>query len=735
MNNKVCVILKMFTRNSNLKTKNQEKIRPKNKKTIGIRTKLILLMLIITTLSVLSVGLLSYQAGKNIINQQIQRLLSIQTEKTLESINKFIFDRQNDMQVLIGDSTLISKDASNQEKKEVLRKKMINLGWYEEFHLTDPNGKVVVSTHPKMEGVMFEGNEWFNEAKKNFIGVSDIMAMPSNKKNGLLISNTIQNQNNEIIGYLVAELSLSIITDLLKKTPKNFEAYLISKEGKVITFRGPPLLENSSVSQARIYQLPTTYLQQQIKSEGYFSFNGNEWTLAVQTLKKTAYEPINSFSYLLGIFTFLITLLVIIIGHFSSKTFVKPILLLTEGVSQVKKGLMDQKIEIKSNDEVGYLASSFNEMTSEISKKTNNLIEERGKYKTILESSNEGIILFDTKNNLVTFNHEFQRFFYEKKHQIPRKAEKTLSFISKTNVDEESKKNADLLQKIIQKNDFEKQANLSLVLKKPYGIYALYTKPVLGEDGRLLGRIWVFNNITQEVESERSRAQFIHVASHKLRTPLTTVNWNAQMLMDGTFGKLNKDQGETIKQIKEASNELSALSNILMNVAEIKKDQVTIEKTIFSLKSLLEKSSQDIKNKTEGRPDVSLKSHLMNLKGVNVKGDFKKLKEVLDIILDNAIRYKKEGKKNKVELSVELDKKNKKAIVSVSDQGIGIKEENKTKIFGQFFRSKRAELIYPDGTGLSLFLTKIILHSSGEKIWFEATENKGATFHFTIQLA
>lgn len=641
----------------------------------------------------------------------------------------------NDMQVLIADSTLKNPKATAEEKTNVLKSKLVSIGWYEQLYMTDPEGKIIAGTLSNAQGKALNRNEWFSGIKKNYIYVSDVIQSPFLNKNVLIFGNTIQDENNNILGYLIAEFPLDVITDLMKNTPKNFEAYLISSQGTVIAFHGPPIVENASISPARIYQLPKTYLQQQLKSKGYFSFNGNEWELAVQILKTIAYEPINNFSFLLMIFIFLIALLIIILGHFSSKTFVKPILLLTEGVSRVRKGDLEQKIEIKSRDEVGYLANSFNAMTSEISKKTNNLIEERGKYKTILESSNEGIILFDTKNNLVIFNKEFRDFFFGLKKTIPKKAEKALSFISRTNVDEESKKNVDILRKIIRKNDFEKQANLSLVLKKPYGIYALYTKPVLGEDGRLLGRIWVFNNITQEVESERSRGQFIHVASHKLRTPLTTVNWNAQMLIDGTFGKLSKDQKETLKQIKEASNDLNSLSNILMNVAEIKKDQVTIEKSVFSLESLLESSCKDLKNKIEDKTEVTYKCPCKDTKGIKIKGDSKKLKEVLDILLDNAVRYGREGKKNKVEMKIVTDQKAKKVILSIMDQGIGIKEENQSKIFSQFFRSKRAELIYPDGTGLSLFLAKIILNSSGEKIWFESQENKGATFHFTIQLA
>ena len=700
-------------------------------------TKLIFLMISIASASVIAVGYLSYQVGREIINNQIEQVLTVQTERTLESINNLIFDRLNDMQLLIGDSVLNDKTASLDNKLEILRSKLTNLGWYEEFHLTDPDGIVITSTHKDSINTDFSNETWYRETLREFINVSDIEKSPSSGKNVLIFSNTIQNDSNEIIGYLVAEFSINIIQDLLKNTPENFESYLISKEGIVLAYQGPPIAENSSISNARIYQKPGSHLQKSIESEGLFSFDGNKWQVAVQIPTSIAYEPINSFTILLTIFSILIVLLVMILGHFSSKQFVKPILLLTEGVTQVRQGDFKQKIPIGSRDEVGYLAKSFNAMSLEIDQKTNNLIEEKGKYKTILESANEAIILFDTKNKAIAFNKEFEDLFLKKrKRKNLKKAENVLSIIDKKNVDVESKKAAELLQKLIKDNDLKKQVSLELTFKKPlYAIVALYTKPVIGEDGTLLGRIWVFNNITQEVESERSKHQFIHVASHKLRTPITTVNWNSQILLDGTFGEISEDQKETIKQIKGASEHLNVLSNILINVAEIKNEKIAIKKEIFELISLIDQAKEMAEKRAEILDNLRVKISKKNIKGIKVKGDAKKLKNVMETLIDNGTRYIKPDKNQKLELLVTVDKKSKRAIIEVRDNGLGIKESEEKKVFTKFFRSENADLSYPDGTGLSLYLAKIIIKSSGEKIWFESKEGKGASFFFTIKLA
>jgi len=699
-------------------------------------TKLIILMISITGVSVIAVGYLSYQVGRGIINEQIQQVLRVQTERTLESINNLIFARFNDMQLLITDSTLNEKGSNLEAKTNVLKNRLTSLGWYEEFHLTDDSGSIIATTYENTLGVGLENESWYRETERNFINVSDVVEMPSTGKNGLIFSNTIQDENNEIIGYLVAEFSIDIIKDLLKDTPENFESYLVSKNGIVLAHQGPPIIENSSISKARIYQKPNTYLQEQIESEGLFSFDGNNWSIAVQIPTSIAYEPINNFTILLTIFSVLIVLLVIILGHFSSKRFIRPILLLTEGVTQVREGEFKQKIPIQSRDEIGYLAKSFNAMSTEIDQKTNNLIQEKGKYKTILESSNEAIILFDTKNKVIACNKEFEDLFLKKRQRKNyKKAELILSAINKKNVDEDSKKSAELLEKLIKENDLKKQVSLEITFKKPfYAIVALYTKPVLGEDNTLLGRIWVFNNITQEVEGERSKHQFIHVASHKLRTPITTVNWNSQILLDGTFGEVTEDQKETIQQIKRASEHLNVLSNILINVAEIKNEKINIKKENFEIKSLIEGAKIKSEQQTEDLKDVSLKFSMSNLKSIIVKGDQKKLNNVLETLIDNAIRYRKNDKKTKIEVGVSLDKKAKRATISVKDNGLGINEKEQAKVFQKFFRGEDADLSYPDGTGLSLYLAKIILKSSKEKIWFDSVEGKGSTFYFTVKL-
>ena len=134
----------------------------------------------------------------------------------------------------------------------------------------------------------------------------------------------------------------------------------------------------------------------------------------------------------------------------------------------------------------------------------------------------------------------------------------------------------------------------------------------------------------------------------------------------------------------------------------------------------------------EKQKSVKFKLSLPHQKELKVKGDSKKIRQVLEALVDNAMRYQKEEKLAVIDLKVEVDERAKKAMVSIVDTGVGIPEKEQHKVFSKFFRSQGADLFYPDGMGLSLFLAKIIMDSSGEKMGFESVEGEGSRFWFTV---
>ncbi len=694
-------------------------------------------MVLITYFSVTVVGLSSHQVGRRIIDEQINQVLRIQTEGTLDDINKLIFDRFNDMQLLISDSALLNPGVSAEEKSRVLKSRLVTLGWYDAIHFADPEGVVIASSSKSALGADFGSDDWYAEASSRFIHVSDVLLSPFSGKKILAFTNTVQDADSQVIGLLVAEFPLQVLSDLLKRTDPSTEAYLMDQFGQVIAYKGPPAESNPSVNEVGQYQYDPSYLQHQAQSEGYFSFDGNDWLLALQIPKEAAYAPISRFTALLGIILLLIGVPVAILGHFASRRFVRPILWLTEAIAKVRRGQLKQDIRSSAKDEIGYLAQSFNAMTHELDKKTAGLVEEKGKYKSILESSNEAIVLFDRGNRSIAFNARFKELFAKpsSKASRSRNAAGMLHFLSPAKVGEGSQKAAEAIWRIIAEGDFAKSLEAELAIKAPfYAILSLCTKPVLAEGGALLGRIWMLRDITEQAESERSRSEFIKIASHRLRTPITAIRWNSQMLLDGTLGGLSADQAEMVHAIELGADRLNALGNILFNVAEIERGRIPLKQESIPLEDLALSFRRQAKKSAAQQKGAVARAVFGPLKGLRVRGDRKRLEEVFAMLVENALLYSAPKGPARLSLAIRIDKDAKKAVVSLSDKGPGIPPSEQAKVFGKFFRGAQASSVYPDGAGLSLFLAKIILASSGEKIWFESQEGKGSTFHFSLKL-
>lgn len=696
---------------------------------LSVKVKLILLMIFVAFTSVLLVSLISYFAGRTIINDQINKEIKITTEGIMDAVNKTVFNRFNDMQILINDSVLRSSETTIKEKTEVLKNSLINLGWYENLYLADPQGTVIASTKSSAIGEKVSDEEWFQNTLENFFHVSDVTKLDVSSKDSLIYSNTLTDENNNFSGIVFGELSLRLFDDQLRNTIDDFEIFLLTENGEVIASKTN---SNEDITEIEVQNADNeTYIIETIKSEGYLSFDGNGWELLVQIPKATAFAPLDRFTYLMFISLFIIFLEVLVVGNFSARIFTKPINILKKGVESIEKGRLGEKIIIKSKDEFGYLATNFNRMSSSILRKNRSILEEKGKYKSILESTDEGIILLDKDHKVLAYNKRLAELFKISEEDLNKYSDVFKYF----------EKNLEV-KTVLKSKDFKKNLNLEVVIQKPhFKILNIYSKPVVTNKGSLLGRIWVFNDVTKERESERSQREFIKMASHKLRTPVTAISWGLEIVED------LKNNPEELKEFLSDTHEnlgrLHSLVDILLIASEIKNNQISLKSEEALLGDLLNKLSQEFK-------EVKFPKN-KKLASLKIKTDHERISQVLSFLLKNALTFQDDNRQNQVKLEILNPEKfsndqlkelglnstknlKNKIIFKVSDKGIGISEEEKPKIFTKFFRGEKAALIDTEGTGLSLFLAKIILDSAKEKIWFQSQEGQGSTFYFTLKL-
>jgi len=285
--------------------------------------------------------------------------------------------------------------------------------------------------------------------------------------------------------------------------------------------------------------------------------------------------------------------------------------------------------------------------------------------------------------------------------------------------------------------DLSARVIASRTLQKPY----YYTKrdgekfpvsisvtPVI-MNGKIVGAINVFRDITHEKEIDKAKTEFVSLASHQLRTPLSAINWYTEMLLAGDAGKISKDQKQYLEEVYKSNKRMVELVNSLLNVSRIDLGTFAIVPEPVNLaevsKSILTELTPMVKTKKmkiEENYDKSIKK---------ISVDQKLTRIIFQNLISNAVKYTPEGGK----VSVSIEKQDKNALIKVQDTGYGIPKKDQARIFEKLFRADNVREKETDGTGLGLYIVKSILEQSGGKISFESEENKGTTFYVTIPLS
>lgn len=232
----------------------------------------------------------------------------------------------------------------------------------------------------------------------------------------------------------------------------------------------------------------------------------------------------------------------------------------------------------------------------------------------------------------------------------------------------------------------------------------------------------------REERIERLKSEFISLAAHQLRTPLSAIKWILRMLIDGDIGKLTKEQKEFLRRAYQNNERMITLINDLLNVVHIEEGRFLYNFTNQSIEAVIKKVVTDLE-KTAKMNKVKVVFEKPEKPLPQILVDAQKLELAIRNLLDNAISYSPEGEN--VTISLKSDKINIK--VSVKDNGIGILPHQQQRVFTKFFRGDNAIKMETEGSGLGLFICKNIIEAHKGKIGFENGE-KGTTFYFTLPI-
>jgi PAS domain S-box-containing protein len=246
-------------------------------------------------------------------------------------------------------------------------------------------------------------------------------------------------------------------------------------------------------------------------------------------------------------------------------------------------------------------------------------------------------------------------------------------------------------------------------------------------DGKPVGAIEVFRDITIEYEIDRMKSDFISLASHQLRTPLSAIKTYSHMLVDGYMGPLTDPQKKSLRTIVSAANRMNELISTLLNITRVESGNVTVTPKKVAVDRLAEEVVKEHSLAASDK-EIELKIVVSSKSSPELYTDMLLFKEVLSNLVSNGIKYTPDGGV----VTITIKNRRYDVQVAVMDTGMGIPKYSQEHIFTKFFRAHNVVRQETSGTGLGLYLVKGLMDALGGKIWFESTENKGTTFYVTL---
>lgn len=409
----------------------------------------------------------------------------------------------------------------------------------------------------------------------------------------------------------------------------------------------------------------------------------------------------------------------IYISIYLIKKFLKPLFELVNEIKNIKSMSKREPLEVKSNDEFGYLIKEFNKMTERIKEfeKTtiDQLGEEKNKSAALINNIPDPIFVLDEDLKILITNDEFKRLF---------KCEKDIKY----NFIFDVVKNLDLYDILsnLVKNDKDNDYRVIKIEidEEKYFFNVLATK-IRDVNANLNGIIVSLRDITKEKEFENMRLGLISSVSHEFKTPLTSIILGLSILED-KIKNIDSENEELIITIKEDVEKISSLISNLVNLRKIDDIEAFYEYDYEDLNEIVKSSLEQF----EFQAKKENKNVSVDLQPIpNVYIDKIKISWVINNLISNSLKHTQENDDIFIKT---YQNENKNIIFEIQDTGKGIKTDKIENIFKKYYSSKENKTNYIDDSGMGLTISKEILDSHGASIDIESQNEKGTKFIITF---
>lgn len=663
-----------------------------------------------------------------------------------------------------------------------------------ELYILNKNGKIIASSDDEEEGQDRSTDLYFINAQKETYIKSPYFYDAYNKI-VYAVSSPIFSDNGELLGVSALIYTPEPFYNIVKSenglgnTEENF---LINADKIFLTpsiFLGEDVILNKKVetenARACFNQEEIDYITQNSYSNFPYKriFSGAKdyrgvsiigthayipetgWCLITKVDSSALSQDINNITIINSVVLGLSFIILVFLVYLTTSKLTKGISKLEKEMKGVEGGDLDIQINVEGHDEISVLADSFKKMLisvkearSEVDSKVRNQTEsiisknkelerqraailnvledantEKAKAETlaaIVKGSNEAIISENLDGVVTNWNHGAEKLYGYTAEEMIGKSIKSIIPLDK------QKETDEILKKIAQGEPVDHFQTARIKKDGSLVQVSISFSPVKDFSDRIIGISVLAIDITKEMEIDRAKSEFVSLASHQLRTPLSTINWYTEMILAGDAGPIAPDQRKYLDEIYGANRRMVELVNSLLNVSRMELGTFMVEPEIFSISEAYKPAVEELQEKFKSKK-VTFRVDIDEIEPMPL--DRKLTHIIFQNLISNAVKYTKEG--GLVELSIKKDDtemptgdKGKFILIKVRDDGMGIPLPAQAKIFTKLFRADNAKQSESEGTGLGLYLLKSIVDNLGGKIWFETAENKGTTFFVEIPI-
>lgn len=550
---------------------------------------------------------------------------------------------------------------------------------------------------------------------------------------------TQKGSTENIIGAIAGYYDVSNLAKSISTTNvgKGGYAYVVDKSGILLSHPDRVFLldkrnrNQSSTDAVRQFINGNLQTQQTISETGKQVIStpaktSKGWAVIVQEPVSSIYASIDSYIRLSAVTGIVAIVLTVLSGLFFSRQLIRPLRKLSNGAKRLGRGEFDQEIKLNTKDELQELAETLNAMGQGIKKligdlKTNNLRLkiEQIKLNNIISSVSDGMIAVNGKGEIVSINPPAAL--------LVGKTPKTLEGASISEHFNWQHEGEPFAPNLVNGGVY-RYTDLSLTNGESV-VYLDIMVAVLDHQDSDVAAIITIHDQTASRELSFMKLDFVAIAAHELRTPLTVVSGYLDLLNTTAVNELSIYNLENLHRAIDGTDQLRQLINKLLNIARIERGDMEILIEKLNLSKLVRENVEQHMQVTSQK-EQTLTYSCNTDSNVYVPADTASIVEVVNNLVGNAIKYTGKGGKIHVRLVV----KQTEARVEVSDDGPGIPEDLRDRLFTKFYRAERSLIAGTRGTGLGLYISKTIIELQNGRIGIEPERGRGSTFYFTLPI-